>query len=163
MKQDFFELLKRLHQTDVSFVLIGGFAATAYGCTLFTQDIDLCCDFSPENLMRLQKALAGLHPVHRMTPNRKPLELTLENAAGLKNLYLDTDLGTLDCLSFVEGIGDFRQALKASREIETNGLTLSILTIDALIRTKEVMRRPRDQQAVIQLKAIREQMDQNNK
>jgi hypothetical protein len=163
MKQDFFELLKRLHQTDVSFVLIGGFAATTYGCTLFTQDIDLCCDFSPENLMRLQKALNGLHPVHRMTPNRKPLELTLENAAGLKNLYLDTDLGTLDCLSFVEGIGDFGQALKASREIETDGLTLSILTIDALIRTKEVMRRPRDQQAVIQLKAIREQMDQNNK
>ncbi len=163
MSSDFIKILKRLTQTDVSFVVIGGFAAAAYGCTLVTQDIDLCCDFSPENLMRLQKALNGLHPVHRMTPNRKPLELTLENAAGLKNLYLNTDMGTLDCLSFVEGIGDFGQALKASRKIETDGLTLSILTIDALIRTKEVMWRPRDRQAVIQLKAIREQMDQNNK
>jgi hypothetical protein len=161
--KNYFTLLKRLYQTDVSFVLVGGFAAATYGCTLFTQDIDVCCDFSPDNLLRLQKALDGLHPVHRMTPNRKPLELTLENATGLKNLYIDTDLGTLDCLSFVEGVGDFGQALKASRKIETDGLTLNILTIDALIEAKEAMRRPRDRQAVIQLKAIREQMDRNNK
>jgi hypothetical protein len=163
MKKDFFELLKRLNQANVSFVLIGGFAASTYGCTLFTQDIDICCDFSPENLMRLEKALAGVHPVHRMTPGRKPLELTPENAAGLKNLYIDTDLGTLDCLGSVNGIGDFGQALKVSRKIETDGLILNILTIDALIKAKEAMRRPRDQQAVIQLKAIREQKDQNNK
>jgi hypothetical protein len=163
MNSDFTKLLKQLTQTNVSFVVIGGYAAAAYGCTLVTQDIDLCCNFSPENLLRLQKALAGLHPVHRMTPNRKPLELILENAAGLKNLYIDTDLGTLDCLSSVEGIGDFGQALKASRKIETDGLMLNILTIDALIEAKEAMRRPRDRQAVIQLKAIREQMDQNNK
>jgi hypothetical protein len=159
--KNYFTLLKRLYQTDVSFVLVGGFAAATYGCTLFTQDIDVCCDFSPENLLRLQKALDGLHPVHRMTPNRKPLELTPGNMTDLKNLYLTTDLGTLDCLGYINGIGDFAQVLKASRKIETDGLTLNILTIDALIQAKEAMRRPQDIQAVTQLKIIREQMDQN--
>jgi hypothetical protein len=163
MNSDLLDILKRLTENHVSFVVIGGFAATVYGCSIMTEDMDICCDFSLENLLRLQKALASLHPVHRMTPGRKPLELTLENAAGLKNLYIDTDLGTLDCLGYVNGIGDFGQALKASRKIETDGLTLNILTIDALIEAKEAMRRPRDQQAVIQLKAIREQMDKNNK
>ena len=105
MNNDLLEILKRLTQADVSFVVIGGFAATIYGCTLVTQDIDICCDFSPANLLRLQKALVGLHPVHRMTPNRKPLNLTEKTAEGIKNLYLDTDLGTLDCISFVEGLG----------------------------------------------------------
>jgi hypothetical protein len=159
MNDDFFEILKRLSQNNVSFVVIGGFAATVYGCTLVTQDIDICCEFSPQNLMRLQNALADLHPVHRMTPNRIPLKLTAETAASPKNLYLDTDLGTLDCIGFVEGIGGFENVLKASRKIEVDNLTLNILTIDALIAAKEAMRRPRDRQALIELKAIREQLN----
>jgi len=163
MNSDFLEILKRLTKADVSFVVIGGFAATVYGCTLVTQDIDICCKFSPENMLRLQKALAGLHPVYRMTLNRKPLELTPDTIEGLKNLYLDTDLGTLDCISFVEGIGDFEQVVKVSRKIETDGLTMNILTIEALIQAKEAMRRPRDKQAVIQLKAIREQINRIGK
>jgi hypothetical protein len=158
MKSDFLEMLRRLKKAKVSFAIIGGFAATTYGCTMVTQDIDICCDFSEENLARLQKALADLHPVHRMTPNRKPLEQKVEAVKGLKNLYLDTDLGTLDCVSSVDGIGDFEQVVKASRKIETEGIILNILTIEALIKSKEAMHRPRDQQAVIQLKAIREQM-----
>jgi hypothetical protein len=163
MKSDFLKILELLKRHDVSFVIIGGFAATAYGCTLVTQDIDICCDFSTENLLRLQKALTGLHPVHRMTPNRKPLELTPDMLKGLKNLYLDTDLGTLDCIGFVEGIGDFEHVVKVCRNIDVEGLTLNILTIDALIQTKQAMGRPRDRQALIQLKAIKEQIDRNGK
>lgn len=161
MNSDLFDILKRLSEGHVSFVIIGGFAATVYGCTILTEDMDICCDFSPENLLRLQNALAGLHPVHRMTPNRKPLELTPNTVTGLKNLYIDTDLGILDCLGYVNGIGDFQHVLKGSRKIEVEGIELNILTIDALIQAKEAMRRPHDQQAVIQLKAIREQTRPN--
>jgi len=157
MKRDYFKLFDCLNQNKVSFVLIGGFAAYSYGCTLVTQDIDVCCDFSSENLLRLQKALGNLNPVHRMTPNRKPMELTPENVKHLKNLYIDTDLGTLDCLGYVNGIGEFNDVLKFSRKIEVKGIKLNILTLDALIQAKEAMQRPQDKQAVIQLKAIRDQ------
>ena len=163
MKNDFLGILKRLAETEVSFVVIGGFAATVYGCTLVTQDIDICCDFSAVTLLRLQKAIEDLHPVHRMTPSRKSLELTPDNIKEMKNLYLDTDLGVLDCLGFVEGIGDYEQVVKVSRKIESDGLILNILTLDALIQAKDAMRRPKDKQAVIQLKTIREQTDRNAK
>jgi hypothetical protein len=163
MNADFLEILRRLSQADVSFVVIGGFAATVYGCTLVTQDIDVCCEFTPQNLLRLQNSLAGLHPVHRMTSNRIPLKLTVDTAASLKNLYLDTDLGTLDCIGFVESIGDFEQVVRVSQKIETEGMTLNVLTLDALIQSKEAMRRPRDRQAVIELKAIREQLNKEGK
>ncbi len=53
---------------------------------------------------RLQKALADLNPVHRMTSNRNKLELTAENCSQFKNLYLDTDIGQLDCLEQIEGM-----------------------------------------------------------
>jgi hypothetical protein len=59
-------LLGRVIQTGVEFVVVGGFAAVAHGVSLPTQDIDVCCRFTPENLLRLQGAIADLHPVHRM-------------------------------------------------------------------------------------------------
>ena len=153
---DFLEIVKRLTHEQVEFVIIGGFAATIYGCTLVTQDLDLCCNFSNENLQRLEKALAGLNPVHRMTPKRKKFALTEIDVKNLKNLYLDTDIGVLDCLSFVEGVGSFETVKAKSICIKTEGIEFYTLGLDALIESKEAMARERDRQAVIQLKSIRE-------
>ncbi|MFH1733006.1 MAG: nucleotidyltransferase [Planctomycetota bacterium] len=156
---DLDNLIARLIQNEVDLVVVGGFAATTHGVTLVTQDVDVCCDFSPDNLMRLQAALSDLHPVHRMPPARPPLELAPESAGDFKNLYLDTDYGQLDCLSSIDGIGDFEQARQHSIEITLPEGTCRILSLDALIRSKEAMNRPRDREAVLQLKAIREQLD----
>jgi len=110
---------------------------------------------SPGNLLAIQEALVDLHPVHRPTPGRQPLELTTETAAQFANLYLDTDLGRLDCLSAIEGIGDYAEAKQASEVIEVEGIRLRVLTLEALIRSKEALHRPPDREALRQLKAIR--------
>lgn len=155
MNGGFPDLLARLVRAEVDFVIIGGYAGVIYGCTYVTQDVDICCDFSVTNLLALQKALSDVHPVHRMTPGRKPLELTPQNAGQFKNLYLDTDLGHLDCLSEVQGIGPYEQVKQASRLIEIDSTRLRVLSIDALIQAKEAMNRPRDREAIRQLKAIK--------
>jgi len=149
-------LLTRLIEHKMEFVLVGGYAAAVHGVTLVTFDVDICCRFSPENLMRLQKALADLHPVHRMTPAKIPLKLTPEGCRGLKNLYLRTDYGPLDCISEVTGVGGFDAVKKQSVTIKLPSGACRILGIDALIRSKEAIGRPRDKETVLQLKAIRE-------
>jgi hypothetical protein len=154
--RDFFGLLGRLTREGIDFVIVGGFAGTVHGQTLVTQDIDICLDFSPANLLALQKAIRDLHPVHRMTPERKKLELTEKNCGHFKNLYLDTDTGRLDCLSNISGVGDYRKVKEASEVVETGGIRLRVLNIDALIESKKAMNRPRDKQAIIELEAIRE-------
>ena len=58
MSNDFLNLLERLVQAGVDFVIVGGFAGVVHGCTCVTQDIDICCDFSPANLLALQKAIS---------------------------------------------------------------------------------------------------------
>ena len=153
---DLDSLLTRLIQGHVEFVVVGGYAAAAHGVSLVTQDIDVCCPFTTENLLRLQQAIADLHPVHRQTPNQIPLQLTRENCTGLKNLYLGTDLGPLDCLSEVLGLGDFDTIKSHTVEFEFPAGCCRFLDLDALIRAKEAMNRPRDREAVLQLKAIRE-------
>lgn len=155
MSSDFINLLERLVNTGVDFVVVGGFAGIAHGCTFVTQDIDICCDFSFDNLLRLQKALSDLNPVHRMTPKRKKFELTEKNKGQFKNLYLDTDIGQLDCVGLVEGIGDYSQVKRASVPVKVQNTQMRILGIDALIKAKQAMNRPRDRQAVLQLEAIK--------
>lgn len=159
MTKDFLSLLTRLNKEEVKFVIIGGFAGVVHGCTLVTQDIDICCEFTAENLLLLQKAVADLNPLHRMTTGRVKLDLTKENCTDYKNLYLDTDLGQLDCVSFVDGIGDFEKVAKFSRVIEAEQLKFCVLTIDALIEAKKAMNRPRDTEAIIQLEAAKKLKD----
>jgi hypothetical protein len=149
-------LLNRLIQGDVEFVIVGGFAAVAHGVSLPTQDIDVCCRFTPENLLKLQEAITDLHPVHRMVPSRPPLQLTVETCAGLRNLYLDTDWGQLDCLGEILGLGQYQEVADLSVSVELSSGACRILTIDALIRAKEAMGRQRDREAALQLRAIRE-------
>lgn len=155
MNKSFTSLLIRLAKGNVDFVIIGGFAGVVHGCTYVTQDIDVCCDFSVDNLMRLQKAVSEIHPVHRMTSKKIILNLTPQNCKEIKNLYLDTDLGQLDCLGFVEGIGDFQAVLNTSQTIEIDGAELKVLRIDSLIEAKKAMNRPHDKEAIVQLEAVR--------
>ena len=155
MSKSFITLLELLAKNDVEFVIVGGFAGVVHGCTYVTQDVDICCEFSPANLKKLQKALENVHPVHRMTPNRLKFKLNDENAGQFKNLYLDTDIGQLDCLSFVDGVGDFKAAKQKSRLIEVEDVKIRVLNIEALIEAKKAMNRPRDRQMLEQLKKIK--------
>ena len=152
--QNLSELTRRLIEAEVEFVLIGGFASVAHGATLVTRDVDICCRFSERNLMRVQKAVSDLHPAHRSRPDL-PLDLTPCQCAGLKNLYLKTDLGTLDCLGQVMGIGEFEAVSRLSIEVELPFGRCRILDIDGLIRAKEAMDRDHDRITVRQLKEIR--------
>jgi hypothetical protein len=155
VSSDFLNLLERLVKAGVDFVIVGGFAGVVHGCTYVTQDVDICCDFSAANLLALQTAISDLDPVHRMTPGRKKLQLTKQTCSQLKNLYLDTNIGQLDCLSFIDGLGDYGQVKRASRLIEVEDMKMFVLSVDALVKTKRAMNRPRDREAIFQLEAIK--------
>ena len=152
--QDLSELTRRLVEAQVEFVLIGGFAAVAHGATLVTRDVDICCRFSEANLMRIQTAFADLHPAHRSRPDL-PLALTPEQCTRLNSLYLKTDLGIVDCLGEVLGVGDFEAVLHQSVELELPFGNCKILSLEALISSKEAMNREHDWITVRQLREIK--------
>ena len=153
------DLIIRLIQADVDFVLVGGLAAVTHGSSMATQDIDICCDFSSRNLLRLQSALMGTNPIHRMTTKQLPLQLTEDNCNNLNNLYLDTDIGQLDCLGEILGIGDFQEVKKRGEAIELDGHPCRILCIEALITAKKAMGRPKDIETIKQLEVIQSESD----
>ena len=156
MKQDDKALLKRLQDHQVEFVVIGGVCGIMHGVTLVTTDLDVCCRFVPTNLYRIQAAVKDLHPYHRLAANKLPLELTDELCSRLKNLYLQTDLGKLDCLGEVAGVGAYDAALANSVVFRLSYGDFRVLNLDAAIASKEAVGRPRDLEAAKQMRAIRE-------
>src|SRR3954468_3533417 len=118
-------LLQKLVMGGVDFVLVGGYAAVAHGASLMTRDLDVCCRFSFDDLKRLHQALAELHPLHRMTPQKLPFEVSEQNWSRLNNPYLETDLGILDCLSEVAGFGDFETVRSRSIELDSRSRQVS--------------------------------------
>ncbi len=155
--QDLSKLLKILLENEINFVLIGGFAAVVHGSTLVTQDLDICSAMTLESIEKLRFVLKDLNPTHRM--NRKANLSFLEHPKsieGLKNIYLETDLGVLDILSATSPVGDFETIKKNAIEISLYGFICKVISIDDLIKVKETMKRPKDLQAVIELKKIKE-------
>lgn len=154
--QGFEKLIKLFCRNEVEFVMIGGFAAVVHGVSVLTQDVDFAISFDCGNLKKILVALEGSHPIHRQ--NRKPLAGTISSGSNYNNLYLITDFGPVDLLGEVSGIGPFEEVAKHAIEIELFGERCRVLNIDALIRSKREMKRPKDKETIIQLKAIKEKM-----
>jgi len=160
MAQNDQALLTRLKDSGLEFVVIGGVCAVYYGAPLATFDLDICCPFGEENVRRIECAVKELHPVHRLTVNKLPLEMTQSAFGDLKNLYLQTDLGILDCLSEVTGVGDFKAVRKRSVAARFSYGEFRFLNLEALIASKKAVGRERDLAAVRYLLAIRERNEQ---
>lgn len=160
MLQDNQALLTRLKNSGLEFVVIGGVCVNYHGAPLATFDLDICCPFGADNVTRIESAVKDLHPAHRLTANKLPLQVTRDSFADLKNVYLQTDLGKLDCLSEVAGIGNFQAVRKCSVVGHLPYGEFRFLTIDALIDAKKVVGRPRDLDAIRQLNAIKEKKEQ---
>ena len=148
-------LLQRLLEHEVEFVVIGGVCGVLHGIVLVTYDLDICCRFNRENLRRLEASLKDLHPQHRLTANKLPLELTDELCDTLKNIYLTTDWGVLDCLGTVAGVGNYEQALQCSVAHHMSCGDVKMLKLDALIAAKEAAGREKDLYAVRLLRAVK--------
>ena len=147
-----------LVRANVRFVVIGGVAATAQGSARITEDLDVCYDPAPDNAEGLARLLndwnARLYlPREPNTP--LPFVIDAKTFRDAPNLTLVTDLGRLDVLGIVTGLGGYAAALSASEGIAVGAVELRVLTLDALIASKRAAGRQQDHDHLIELEAIR--------
>src|SRR5512142_1491388 len=64
------ELLRRLCDAEIDFVIVGGFAALLHGSTLVTRDLDICAVLSRVEVAKLRDALRDFNPRHRLTSQK---------------------------------------------------------------------------------------------
>ncbi len=153
------DLFQILIKNKVDCVLVGGLAAITHGAATMTWDLDVCFDFNPDNVRTLLHALEPVHPRVRAQSGWLSLtEYTPERLAQLDNLYITTDLGRLDLLGFIAGVGKYPEVKQHSVEIDLLGYPCRVLDLESLIKAKETLNRPKDQQVVLELRVIQEKL-----
>lgn len=158
---DFQGLITLLVQGHVAFVIIGGVAGIVHGSAQGTYVLDICYERSAENIARLCQTLVPIHPVLRGAPEGLPFRLDPPTVRAGLNFTLDTDLGALDLLGEVSGLGTYPQVVASSEEAELVGLPVRVLSLDALIRAKRAAGRGKDLLTLPELEALRALQDRD--
>lgn len=141
---------------EVEFIIVGGVAMNLHGSAHVTFDLDICYARQRANLKRIVTALASYHPRLRGLPENLPFvwdEQTLQSGT---NFTLTTDIGDIDLLGEVAGVGSYAEALAASVVVPLYGIKCRMLTLDSLIASKRAAGRTRDLLALPELEALRE-------
>lgn len=150
-------LLSALSDTGVDFILVGGMAAVAHGAARVTYDVDVVYGRDTENLGRLVRALADYEPYLRGAPAGLPFRWDRQTLLGGLNFRLTTTLGDLALFGEIPGGGTYEELLPHTLEVELLGISCRCLVLEKLIEVKEAAGRPKDFEAIAELKAILEE------
>ena len=157
MAVDLAQIIPPLVRAKVDFILIGGMAAILHGSARVTFDVDLVYSRTDENIQRLADALASHKPYLRGAPPDLPFAWDAKTIRSGLNFTLTTALGDVDLFGEVAG-GDTYQDLSAhSFEIEAFGVRFNCIDLPTLIRIKEAAARPKDREAVAELRVLLEE------
>jgi len=150
------EMIVRLAQAQVEFVVVGGISAVLQGVPLVTIDLDLCYRRTPSNLARLAAALRPLRPRPRGFAPDLPFtfdEHTLQLGC---NFTLSIENEDLDLLGEMSAIGGYEQIIAQAEEVDIEGFRVKVLPLSQLIATKQAAGRPKDLAVLPLLKATLE-------
>jgi len=148
------EILKTLYDAQLEFVVIGGAAMHLQGSAYLTQDVDFCYARTPQNIKRLATALQPHHPTLRGAPTDLPFTFDARTIKQGMNFTLSTDLGDLDFLGEVTGLGLYEK-VKAAADIRIiDGMHIAVLSLVGLIKSKKAAGREKDLYVLPELEAL---------
>ena len=148
--------VQALSDAGVEFIIVGGWAAILHGSAHVTNDLDIFFAREPDNLRRLVRALAPFRPRLRDVPEGLPF---LWDAATLGNgtiFTLMTDLGAIDLLAEIRGLGSFEEVKASSVIVEAFGRRVQTLDLRHLIQSKRAIGRDKDIHVVRELESLLE-------
>jgi len=148
------QALKLLADFEVNCVVVGGVAAGARGSTLATFDVDVCYARDQRNLVQVTQALRSVNATLRGAPKNIPFILDEETLQRGLNFTFDTDIGSIDLLGEVRGVGGYAECLQNSNEMELFGYPFRVLSLRELIASKRAAGRKKDLVVLPELEAI---------
>jgi predicted nucleotidyltransferase len=148
------ELLARLIEADVRFVLVGGLAVNAWGYLRATRDVDFVPDPEPENLARLNsllKDLGGKVDVGGKLLAGSAISTFLRTG---DRTLVATDLGQVDVLQGLPQVPPFAVLEEQAKDVDLDGLVVRVCSLEHLIEMKRASERTRDREDLAALEAV---------
>lgn len=150
------DILKILCDAKVEFVVIGGAAMVLQGSAQVTNDVDFCYSRAAENIRRLAAAMEPYHPQLRAAPKGLPFRFDERTISQGMNFTLETDVGDLDFLGEVKGLGTYDQVKASADTRMVDGMPIEVLSFAGLIKSKKAAGRPKDLYVIPELEALEE-------
>lgn len=147
------ELLGRLIEAEISFVLIGGLAVNAWGYMRGTRDVDLVPDPDRENLAKLDallRELGGKVDVGGQLLHADAITTFLRTG---DRTLVRTALGEVDVLQGVPQVPPYAQLAEKATEIDLDGLVVRVCSLEHLLEMKRAGDRHRDRDDLEALEA----------
>jgi hypothetical protein len=136
LSRDLHEFLELLNSNEVDYLVVGAFAVSYHGFPRYTADIDLFIKTSPTNADRLLRALSefgfrsiGINAEDLQTNDRV--------------IQLGVRPNRIDLLTSISGV-TYEEAWKTRSSGLLEGVPLSFIGRDALLRNKESTGRAKD-------------------
>lgn len=141
----FDQLLRRLSEAGVEFVLIGGLAVNAWGVVRGTKDVDIVVASDAGNLKRIAEVAVEVGGQVQTGESflSTPFSIAAQLASG-DRVAIETELGLLDVVQGLSGVPSYDELRPTAIETEILGVRVPICSIDALKRMKQAAGRPRD-------------------
>lgn len=160
MSTDFRRLIEALAAHRVEYIIIGGVALVLHGSARTTRDLDICYSRESANLESLSAALRGLHVTLRGAPADLPFRLDARTLHSGLNFTLSTDLGDLDLLGEVTGIGGYKDLVGDAALMELYGHRVAVMSLGSLERAKRAAGRLKDVADLAEILEIRRRTSQ---
>lgn len=129
---EFRRILALLTEAKIDFVVVGGLAMVLLGTAV----------------RHLNPRLLGFNPT-------AGFELTAARLARVRFLNLTTDLGQVDLLPLPSGLDSYEGLKARSVELDMDGFTVRVASIDDLIAMKRAAGRVKDQAHLLELQALK--------
>jgi predicted nucleotidyltransferase len=141
----FDELLRRMAEAEVEFVVVGGLALNAWGVVRGTKGVDVVIATASGNIKRVAEVAvaAGGHVQRGEALLGTPFSIAAALADG-DQVAIDTDLGRLDVVQGLDGVPDFEELRSRAVEAEILGATVWICSRNDLREMKRAAGRTRD-------------------
>lgn len=145
MNPDFRDILSTFSEEDVEYLLVGAYAVAVHGLPRATGDIDLWVRCSEENAARVWRALARFGaPLSGMTED----EFRRPGAA----FEIGVAPRRIDILTSIDAV-DFDGAWDNREEVEVEGIRVTVIGRQDLIKNKRAVGRPQDLADVARLES----------
>ena len=133
-----YELLRRLKDADVDFLIVGGVAAIVHGSARVTEDLDVFAPLDQSLAVRIIQVFQDVRPRWRMRPDFPIITPDSPHLVNIKNMYLRTDIGQLDVLGELPGVGTFDKLLPRATDVPFGGIVCPVIDLESLLKAKRI-------------------------
>jgi predicted nucleotidyltransferase len=148
------EMLERLIEAKVRFVLVGGLAVNAWGYLRGTQDVDLVPDPERDNLERLAVLLRELDGKVDVGGRLLDSDATSTFLRTRDRTLVRTELGEIDVLQGLPQVPRFEELERQAKDVDLDGLPVRVCSLEHLLEMKRASDRSRDQDDIQALEAV---------